>query len=717
MADTSQDTSKIFTLFVKPGIKRDGTQFESDEYSDGLWARFQRGRAKKIGGYRQMFASPTGIPRGIITNPQNGVNYIFTGNSTGIEVFNTGNDQGVGVGPFTVEFNTTYVVTAVNTGAATISVVGDYTSLFVTGFTFWAYNTSRVRTNYTVSSTASMYNSGTNRTTVHLTNVTGMPSVPASQTTMEIYNPNGLTANSEYLWQFDIAFDSAGGGNSKLLAHPGKNLQNIDSGELSSLYAGDFLPDPTVNRYVLTQVMDSTGSQPTYQPVNASGGVVVLHPFVFVYSNYGQITNNNVDFTTISTRSQTFSDWNGTLANDVNTAAGKIVKGYPVRGGTASPSGLFWATNALVRVSFTSTAPYYWRYDTVADQISVMSSSAITEMDGVFFWMGVDRFYVYNGSVKVLPNDKNVNYLFDNINFTQRQKVWATKVPRYNEIWFFYPRGTATECTDAIIYNVKDQLWYDAGQAEGARRSCGYMTELFPRPIWCDWQFSGEIGETYTLLYGPGHATSPVTNAKQVVVSGDISTNPPGSYMLFDVDGNPSFTTINQISAATFTNTTSGGYTTITFVDNVPLTTTTGSLMSQATGGYVIWEQEFGSNKITATREYAIDSYVQTNDISFIGGTPAEDHMVTANRRMHITRIEPDFKQSGVMSMTVVGRPFAQSANVEYNGPYEFSPDTGKIDMRVEHRLISLIFDSNVIDGDYEAGRIMITAEMGDERP
>ena len=126
MAD-QQDASKIFTLYVKPGIKRDGTQFEGDEYSDGMWSRFQRGRAKKMGGYRQMFASLTGVPRGIITNPINGVNYIFTGNSTGVEVFTTGTDQGVGVGPYPVEFNTTYAVTNVDTVLIQIDVVGDYT--------------------------------------------------------------------------------------------------------------------------------------------------------------------------------------------------------------------------------------------------------------------------------------------------------------------------------------------------------------------------------------------------------------------------------------------------------------------------------------------------------------------------------------------------------------------------------------------------------------
>jgi hypothetical protein len=174
--------------------------------------------------------------------------------------------------------------------------------------------------------------------------------------------------------------------------------------------------------------------------------------------------------------------------------------------------------------------------------------------------------------------------------------------------------------------------------------------------------------------------------------------------------------TINQILSAVFTNSTTGGTTLITFVDPLDPTLTTGSTMAQITGGYQIWEHEFGKNKITATEEFAIESFAETSDISWVGGTPAEDHTITANRRMHITRVEPDFNQVGDMSLVVVGRPFAQSPTVETN-EFTFGQDDGKVDMRVEHRLINLRWKSNVIDGDYEAGRIMITAEMGDERP
>jgi hypothetical protein len=705
------EPAKIFTLFVKPGIKRDGTKFEADEYSDGKWARFQRGKAKKIGGYRQMFASPTGIPRGMITNSLNGVNYIYAGNYKGIEVFNTGTDQGVGVGPFPVEFNKTYVVVQVNTSPMTIHVKGNHVAVFPNPTTFWAYNTSGVRTNYTTNTTPTYHSSG-NYTQLHLASITGL------QTTVpfEIYKTTAFPSSNQHLWQFDIAYDSAGTGNSKLLAHPGHNLDNIDSGVNTSLYAGNFLPDPTTNRYVLTEVVDSTGTTPTYLPIDASGGVVVLHPFVFVYGNFGLLRNNNVIFNSPTANVQTFSDWNGTLANEVNVTAGKIVRGFPIRGGTSSPSGLFWATDSLVRVSFTGQTPYYWRYDTVSNQTSIMSSSSVVEMDGTFFWMGVDRFYLYNGGVKVLPNDKNVNYLFDNINFGARQKVWATKVPRYNEIWFFYPRGTATECTDCIIFNVKDNIWYDAGEADGARRSCGYVTEVFPRPVWAGWDFTGQLGQTYTLTYGPNRATSPVTTAYQVIAPGDLTTNPAGSFMVFNTQIGETFVSANQITAAVFTNNSSGGYTTMTFADIVPATVVAGSTMSQATGGYVIWEQEFGKNKVTATEEIAIDSFVETCDISWVGGTPASDEPMGINRRMHLTRIEPDFKQVGDMELTVVGRPFANDG-VEERGPFIYTPTSGKVDLRVEARLVSLRWRSNVVNGDYEAGRTLITAEFGDERP
>ena len=83
---------------------------------------------------------------------------------------------------------------------------------------------------------------------------------------------------------------------------------------------------------------------------------------------------------------------------------------------------------------------------------------------------------------------------------------------------------------------------------------------------------------------------------------------------------------------------------------------------------------------------------------------------------MHIRRIEPDFVQAGNLSLTIIGRKFAAS-QVEDSGPYVFSPSTEKIDLRVEHREVQFQVVSNEIGGNYEQGRLLITQELGDERP
>jgi len=72
------------------------------------------------------------------------------------------------------------------------------------------------------------------------------------------------------------------------------------------------------------------------------------------------------------------------------------------------------------------------------------------------------------------------------------------------------------------------------------------------------------------------------------------------------------------------------------------------------------------------------------------------------------------------MSMTILGRKFASGTmalDEQDSGPYYFDKNTGKIDLRVEHRLIQLKFESNTLDGNYEMGKLIITAEYGDERP
>lgn len=705
---TQEQYNLVYTLGVQPGIKRDGTTFESREFSDGEWCRFQRGIPKKMGGYREIFGTFTGIPRGMVTSPYNGVNYIFTGNEYGLDVFITGNTLGVGSGPYIANILPGYAQFAISANTAndfTITSTGspivDYTSVFPVG-TKVIFDQTNPPTYFTV--TGATFTSPDTVVTVAETITGTVTDVWLADTT--------FAADARNLWQFDLQYSPVGG-QLKVLAHPGLNLLNIDNGEASQVLYGDIAPNPpgTWNFYGLA---DSTGQNPTYRPISVSGGVTVLYPYIFVYGDNGYIANNHVESTY---GTQTLTDWNGATANQVNMASSKVIKGIPVRGGTNSPSGLFWATDSLIRVSFIGTAPLYWRYDIISSQISTMSSSCFVEMDGVYYWLGVDRFYQYNGVVSVLANDKNVNWLFDNINFEQRQKVWATKVPRYNEIWFFYPRGTNTEVTDAIIYNVKDKLWYDAGSAAGARRSCGYTTEIFPTPIWCGWEYEVTYSPPFTIIATPAGEPAPANN--QFYVAGDATgTFAPGDHLSFSNAGDPTAPVyIVDTSSLIITGLVPPpGVTLVTTTTDFVHLPVAGDVVYYIEGGYGIWQHEYGVNKVTLSAETAITSSFTTCDISWVGGTPSQDTASGPNRRMHLRRIEPDFVQTGSMDLEILGRKFARG-NVENSGPYPFDPDTGKIDLRVEHREIRLQFTSNILNGNYEMGRLLITAEYGDERP
>jgi hypothetical protein len=710
--DSSQYT-QIYSLAIPPGIKRDGTIFQSEEFTDGVWCRFQRGDAKKMGGYRSVFNSLAGIYRGMIAQPYGGVNYLFAGNYEELDVFVTNINYASGSGPFVVNMLPGSVYANVTNYTTTqFRIPGNAATAFAPGKQFIMQQTG-TPTVYTVS-TATVVTGPPEYTTITYT-PTG-PTGPISKIWLNnaIFTPDPEDGPYRITWQFDAQF-SPQGGDLSVFAHPGYNLVNIDNGATSQVLVGQITPDANDTWY-FSGLCDSEGQNPTYQPISVDGGVTVLYPFIFVYGSHGYIANNNVDFTTYN--NQNFYDWNGTFANQTNVSSSKIVKGMPVRGGTNSPSGLFWATDSLIRVSFNSqAAQLYWTYDIVSSQISIMSSNAVVEMDGVYWWMGVDRFYAYNGQVQVVPNDKNINWLFNNLNYQQRQKVWATKVPRYNEIWFFYPRGTAEECTDAIIYNVKDKTWYDAGQATGAQRSCGYTTEILPTPIWADWNYIPLFGPPVAVVAHPASLSAPGPN--QIYLKGDQTPQfAPGDSLTFNPEN--SFNNDYLITASHHIyNTTIGtpGVTLITVSENFATTPAVGSLVYYINGGFNIWQHEYGVNQAGLDGEKAIYSSITTSDISWLTGNPSQSATVGVNRRIHLRRFEPNFLQEGTMALIILGHKFAGGQMEENSGPYYFNQDTGKIDLRVEFRLMRLKFESNEINGNYEMGRNLITAEYGDERP
>lgn len=502
---------------------------------------------------------------------------------------------------------------------------------------------------------------------------------------------SSFAASDLNLWQFDALYNVLGG-NNLLLAHPGHNLTEIDSTEDVPVLYGD------ITGSSVAPLKDTGGANPSNNVISVSGGVVSLHPYVVVYGNAGLLKNCSAGDPT---------DWNSADANEVNVATGKIVKGLPVRGGSNSPSGLFWSLDSLVRMSYiggAGTPAQYWRYDIISSQTSILSSQCVIEYDGIYYWIGTDRFLLYNGVVKEIPNAMNQNWFFDNLNYNQRQKVWATKVPRFGEVWWFYPRGDSEECNDAIIYNVRENVWYDAGEAVGARRSAGYFSQVFRFPINAssDVDAIGGINELSITNAGSGY------------------TN--GSYLFQPLTGGTG-------TGATATITIAGGVATSVLIDNKGKNYTVGDVLTAAVPGganleftvdqltnfVCLWQHETGTDEVKNTSSNAILSSFETSDLGWVAGGPAQPSPVGENRWLHLERLEPDFIQQGEMELYVTGRPFAQ-ADDKTTGPYPFEPGTTKIDLREQRRELRLKFVSNVAGGDYQMGKVIVSADLGDTR-
>jgi hypothetical protein len=129
-----------------------------------------------------------------------------------------------------------------------------------------------------------------------------------------------------------------------------------------------------------------------------------------------------------------------------------------------------------------------------------------------------------------------------------------------------------------------------------------------------------------------------------------------------------------------------------------------------------LWHHEIGTDEVKNTATLAIESYFETNDLGLVAGGPSQPTMVGENVWLRLDRVEPDFVQAGEMECYVTGRPFAQDQDTT-SAAYPFDPDTGKIDMREQRRELRLKFVSNVQGGDYQLGKVLLNADIGDVRP
>ena len=104
-------------------------------------------------------------------------------------------------------------------------------------------------------------------------------------------------------------------------------------------------------------------------------------------------------------------------------------------------------------------APLVWGAQLLGDNISIMGTNAAAIASGVIFWIGKDKFYSYSGRVETLNCDLR-KYIFNDINLSQNEQIFASTNEGFNEVWWFYCSAGSTTIDKYVVYNYLEKIWY-----------------------------------------------------------------------------------------------------------------------------------------------------------------------------------------------------------------------------------------------------------------
>ena len=187
---------------------------------------------------------------------------------------------------------------------------------------------------------------------------------------------------------------------------------------------------------------------------------------------------------------------------------------------------LVWTDSSLYSLQYVGP-PVVWGSQIVGDNVSIASENAVAYANGVAYWMGVDKFYKYDGRTQTLQCDLR-QYVFENVNKLQFQQVFAGTNEGFNEIWWFYVSN------DSAGYTIDSYVVFNYAENQG--QGCWYYGSM-ARTAWLD---SGlrdyPIASTYSYN---------IVNHEQGVDNNETATTLPIEAFItsaeFDVDDGDRF--------------------------------------------------------------------------------------------------------------------------------------------------------------------------------
>ena len=471
-------------LTLKPGVWKEGTRYTAEGgYYSGDKIRFRQGTPEKIGGWERISANTfIGVCRSLwawITLA--GLNLVGVGTNRKFYIESGGayND----ITPIRDTVTLTNPFTATN-GSATISVTdsahgaetGDYVTF--SGATGLGGNITAAVLNQEYAITVIDSNTYTFTATA-TANATDAAGSPGGGTVTAAYQINsgpefsvpvvgwgagtwgsgtwGITTASDSLrlWSQsnfgeDLVFNPRGGGiyywdASTGLTARGVNISTL-SGAVNTPNLANFILVSDVSRFVFAFGTNDIDS-------------LAYDSMLIRWSDQEDITN-----------------WTPSAVSQAGSL--RLSHGSQIVGALqARQEVLVWTDSALYTLQYLG-APEVWGVQLLGDNISICSQNSMALASGVVYWMGVDKFYKYDGRVQTLRCDLR-QYIYNDINTAQYGQIYAGTNEGFNEIWWFYCSSGSTTVDRYVVYNYLEDIWYYGTMARTAWLDSG----LKPYPI------------------------------------------------------------------------------------------------------------------------------------------------------------------------------------------------------------------------------------------
>lgn len=206
--------------------------------------------------------------------------------------------------------------------------------------------------------------------------------------------------------------------------------------------------------------------------------------YAFVQNNilvtFGYQAENKIFASDQGDYTQWTASANNQVFEDIIEGAGRFISHVPVDGYS-----LIFTENQTYTFKYIGLLSGVWQITQLDAAIGIISPMARVSVNGYAYWMGQDNFYMFRGNkVEIIPSNFGaqssiLRYVFDDLNYSQRYKIFAYYNEQYDEIWFFYPTSGSNNPNKIARYSRKLNCWVPD---ELERTAAEYPTQNLSNP-------------------------------------------------------------------------------------------------------------------------------------------------------------------------------------------------------------------------------------------